>query len=306
MITGSLFRKITVVFHLPFSLLSLTEIRRLLALLTIGMYSLPAYTAEYVIPNKKAGQARFHDGSAFHTELIEQALKYTDSTLGNFVSRPVTHSIPNSRIPESVIKDEELNVFWAAGTLEYQMPELFAIKIPLIKGLAGCRLLMESKDKPLSKERLVDYSALTFGLRHDWVAREIFEYNKLHIQTALNNKTLMLTLGAGRYDAIPVAADQIKNLLEANEGVAENFSVSELAIFQFPLPTIYYVNSNYPALAHALERGLIALKENGIFDSLIKKHFKYQLDILKNTKFATITLENPFLLKDLTITDSAC
>ncbi|VUD68776.1 hypothetical protein TDB9533_04135 [Thalassocella blandensis] len=266
----------------------------------------PVEALEYAIPNPKINQARFISSSAFHTELITQALQQTDSTLGNFAASPVDNPIPASRVPESVIKDEEFNVFWAPAIKKYERPELFAIKIPLLKGLAGCRLLLVNKDKPLQEDALQNYSSLTYGVRHDWISTDIFKLNNLNTLTALNNKTLLLTLEAGRYDAIPVGADQIQRLLETDEKLAKVLQVSDLAIFHFPLPTIYYVNSNYPALADALERGLKTLLKNGQFETIFNQHFKQQLNILKGDKYKTITLKNPFVIDDMVITDSAC
>lgn len=253
-----------------------------------------------------AQEARFIAIAPYHAELIKQALFYSDTGFGEFTARTIDKDIPNVRIMQQVLEGHDINVFWGPALEQYSRSELFKINIPLVRGLLGCRIMLIRKGEQDKFSNLASPMDILYGLGNGWADTKIFEQNHLRFLTAIDNEALYYTLSAGRYDAVPFGADFVYKHLMASRNHVNNLELEEENILYYPMPVIFYVNRNFPALAYALENGLKNLQKNGKMLEIFNKHNRdvYSFLNLKNRK--VFTLHNPMLAADAPVIESPC
>ncbi len=281
--------------------------------LTCGVTAAPAPDTDNssAMATKKAfvdlnTQARFLAYSDYHNELIATALEHGNSALGSFTAVPTNVNIPPLRVMQEAVSAEIINMFWGPALPEFESPDLFTIEVPLLNGISGCRILMIRNGEQPTFDGLESLNELTFGLGHGWADARIFKHNKLNVQTSMDTESLFLTLSAGRYDGVPFGADRVFKDLEDSKKLTKNLTLEKDILIYYPMPVLYFVNSKFPALANALERGLKKMQTNGKMKALFIKHHSQVYRELKEHKRKIFKLENPVIRANAPVIQSPC
>lgn len=229
--------------------------------------------------------------------LILNASKAPDEVIEfRFANNPLSQA----RWIAAVVQDKDNNVLWTMTNLEREQ-SMRAIRVPLLKGLIGYRLLVIRKTdeakfaKINSKQELL---ALSAGQGMHWPDTEILRINGFNVKEAMAKENLYKMLVAKRFDFFPRGATEVD--LEADLIRSQNLMVEPRLILHYPAVLYFFVNKKNEELAQRLEKGFAIILKNGDFDKLFLStaRVKSALAILKEPNRKVIELENPLLPRD--------
>jgi hypothetical protein len=214
--------------------------------------------------------------------------------------RFANHSLSQARWVAAVVQDRANNVLWTMTNKEREQ-SMRAIRVPLLKGLIGYRLLVIRKEdeakfaKINTKEELL---ALSAGQGMHWPDTEILRSNHFSVTEAMAKENLYKMLAAKRFDFFPRGVTEVS--LEAALIRSQGLMVEPRLVLHYPAALYFFVNKNNTDLAQRLEKGFAILQKNGEFDKLFlsAERIKSALAILKQPNRKIIELENPLLPSD--------
>lgn len=229
--------------------------------------------------------------------LILNASKAPDEVIEfRFANNPLSQA----RWVAAVVQDKSNNVLWTMTSREREQ-SMRAIRVPLLKGLIGYRLLVIRKSdaakfaKINTKEELL---ALSAGQGMHWPDTEVLRANQIKVTEAMAKENLYKMLVAKRFDFFPRGATEVK--LETDLISSQNLMVEPHLILHYPAALYFFVNKENTELAQRLEKGWAIILKNGEFDKLFLSTERVQsaLDFLKDPNRKIIEFENPFLPSD--------
>lgn len=136
---------------------------------------------------------------------------------------------------------------------------------PLDLGLSGYRLMLVRRDRLARLKAAHQYSdlrQLTFGQGPDWVDSIILRAAGMNVQEA-EFLQLFRMLEAGRFDALPLGADEASMLLEMFGHLAPTAVLMEDWCLHYRFARVFAVQQDAPALADALNDGLSRIFSDG-------------------------------------------
>lgn len=163
----------------------------------------------------------------------------------------------------------KLSVMWTGTSTELE-GLLRPIRVPLFKGLLGHRLLIiREGDQPRFDgiKSLDDLKNFTLGQGEGWADTEILKANKLNLVTAPKYHSLFFMLDGGRFDAFPRGVLEVWREVEKERQVNGNqLRVEANLMLVYQMPMYFFVSRENEKLAKDIEKGLLAILENGKFD----------------------------------------
>lgn len=233
----------------------------------------------------------------FFLTILPEILAITEPEYGpcslSFYSRPLS----SARVEAYIRQNKELSLNWASA-FSKRDEKLHSIKIPLLKGLMGHRIMIvQEKDKDLLADvkTIDDLKAFTFGLGPAWPDNYILTANGFDTTTADHYDLLFKMLAAGRYDLLSRGYNEAIPELELHK--SKGLTIDEHLVLVYPLPVYFYVSPDNEELAARIELGLTRMMESGRFDAL----FYADLDVsralkeLNYEKRTKLVLCNPYV-----------
>lgn len=204
--------------------------------------------------------------SHYHINLLALALEKTIDE-GPYRIERAEIFMTQARAIQSVKQDKLVNVMWTMTTKEREQ-ELLPVRIPILKGLLGHRLLLirpQDQAKFSAVKQHQDLAKLTAGQGADWPDTHILIANRLPVVTGNNYLGLFKMLSQERFDYFP------RGVHEAWAEVVNypDLAVEESILLQYPAPTFFFVSNQNVALQQRLERGLRMALKDGSFDTLL-------------------------------------
>ena len=214
--------------------------------------------------------------------------------------RFANNTLSQARWIAAVVNDQGNNVLWTMTNREREQ-SMRAIRVPLLKGLMGYRLLVIRKSdaakfaKINTKQALL---ALSAGQGMHWPDTDILRANQFKVTEAMAKENLYKMLAAKRFDFFPRGATEVN--LEADLIRSQNLIVEPHLILHYPAALYFFVNKKNTELAQRLEKGWAIILKNGEFDALFlsTERVKSALEVLKEPNRKIIELENPSLPSD--------
>ena len=211
--------------------------------------------------------------------------------------RFANNTLSQARWIAAVVNDQGNNVLWTMTNREREQ-SMRAIRVPLLKGLMGYRLLVIRKSdaakfaKINTKQALL---ALSAGQGMHWPDTDILRANQFKVTEAMAKENLYKMLAAKRFDFFPRGATEVN--LEADLIRSQNLIVEPHLILHYPAALYFFVNKKNTELAQRLEKGWAIILKNGEFDALFlsTERVKSALEVLKEPNRKIIELENPLL-----------
>jgi len=142
--------------------------------------------------------------SEYFVQLLKLALDKTETKL-NKVKLESTIRMQQGRAVQQLLMGKNIDVIWTVTSIARE-EKLLPIRIPLLKGLLGHRVLIirkEDKKKFSSITSLEDLKHFSAGQGHDWPDTEILRANQIDVITAANYEGLFTMLEARRFDYFP-------------------------------------------------------------------------------------------------------
>lgn len=168
------------------------------------------------------------------------------------------------------LKNNMLDVMWSMTSIEREQ-EALPIRIPLLKGLIGYRVLIIRKnqqEKFAAITQLEQLKKLTAVQGFGWADVEILQQNGFKVDVSSWRTSIFKSLDAGYYDYFP------RSILEAWSELADNqfdeLMVDEHHLIVYPTAIYFFVKKNNSQLAERLEFGL----KQAIADGSFEQHFK--------------------------------
>lgn len=184
---------------------------------------------------------------------------------------------------------------WAMTSPEREA-QLLPIRVPVDRGLIGCRLaFVRAADAERWRDvrGLADLARDVAGQGHDWPDTEILRANGLRVQTSSRYETLFEMLRLGRIDYFPRSVIEIDD--EAATPLAHDLVIEPHVMLRYPAASYLFVRPNRPRLAADLERGLEAAVADGSFQRLFQRHFGDLIARHGLARRVTLPLHNPLL-----------
>jgi len=213
--------------------------------------------------------------SEYFVQLLKMALEKTETEL-NKVKLESTIKMQQGRAVQQLLVGKNIDIIWTVTSISRE-EKLLPIRIPLLKGLLGHRVLIirkEDKNKFSSVTNLNDLKQFTAGQGHDWPDTEILRANQLDVTTASNYEGLFAMLEARRFDYFPRGVNEAWQELEVQK--KSNLIVDDHILLYYPSPIYFFVNNNNHMLASRIEKGLILSIEDGSFDLLFDSYHEYE------------------------------
>lgn len=237
---------------------------------------------------------RTYDQSSM-LEVLQLALKKTND--GNPYRLLRSVEMEQGRVMHELKKNQRVNVAAFAPTAERE-EQAIAIRIPASKGLLGFRvcLIRAGEEETFKNIRSLDdwiSNGLSMGQGTHWPDTPILASNGLKVVKSVRYKPLFHMLEKKRFDCFPRSVNEVISELEMPEN--KNLALEKYLLFQYRLPTFFFVNKNKPALAERIERGLTIAIKDGSFDELFNKHHWRSLKKVNVGQRQIIKLENPYL-----------
>ena len=266
----------------------------------IGTCFADEHTITYAKPEKNQDYRQ-----GYYVKLLSLLLDKTADEYGVTQLKPSDKTMPQSRAIKQLTHKQGIDIFWTVTSSERE-EELIPIRIPLLKGMLGYRVLMirkEDRTKFSAIDNLEDLKAFNAGQGHDWPDTKILQANLLKVITASTYNGLFSMLHAKRFDFFPRGINEAWQELARQNNSA--LMIEQHLLLHYPSPIYFFVNKEKQQLAKRIEKGLMLAIEDCSFEQLFYSHpaHKRMFDIAQLDKRTIISLNNP-LLPELTPLDS--
>lgn len=208
--------------------------------------------------------------SLYFVDLLRLSLDKTRESHGAYRLETIADVIPQSRA--LIELGDELDVIWTM-TSEKREQLALPVRIPLLKGLMGYRLLIirqQDENTFAQINSLKHLRTLRAGQGHDWPDADILQANGLEVVRSSNYDALFHMLRQGRFDYLP------RGLMEPWDEVLLRPDLSLMIeprlLIQYPTAMYFFVHPDNHRLAERIETGLRRAIRDSSFDQLFYNH----------------------------------
>lgn len=265
----------------------------LILLLNISLWS--SCSANEKVVNYIKPQSSNDLRHEYYFKLLTLALAKGSNQTTSFELRESTHHMTQDRGIQQLANGREIDVI--GSTTSNAIEKLLKpIRIPLVKGLLGYRVLIIKKgdqDKFDAIESVEELRQYTAGQGHDWPSTKVLQANGIRVSTTSSYEGLFNMLKAGRFDFFPRGMTEAWLELAAHKGLG--LAVEKTLLLYYPSPVYFFVNKENTQLAEAIETGLLRAIEDGSFDQLFHSHYSHKemFTLAKLEHRTVIYLQNP-------------
>jgi hypothetical protein len=232
----------------------------------------------------------------YRTELLRLALSYSEQA-PELISRP---DIPVARAT-SLLRNGEITGIISTSTSHELEENLHAVKIPIMAGILGMRVLLIHRDDQLKFSNIRSFNelqSLVAGFGEHWEDLNILQENKLPVETAAKYPSLFDMLNAKRFDYFPRGINEIFGEYKRHEGRLLNIVIENSLAIYYPYPVYFFVAKKDKKLAEIIHYGLEQSLDDGQFKALFLRHHSELLAKLDFENRIIFNLTNSALPND--------
>ncbi len=206
----------------------------------------------------------------YYIALLDLVLKKSEDKFGEYELNTTKLGETQEHIIRLISRDSGVNIFWTMTSTKREQ-QLQPIRIPLYKGLGGCRIfLIKENDQKIfdqisTQQQLKE---LTAGQGHDWPDSEILRENGYKVTTAKVHSSLPKMLAHKRFDYYPRALHEAYS--EAKN--YDQLTIERKFVLFYPTAFFFFVNKENDRLAARITYGLTQAINDGSFDVLFDSH----------------------------------
>lgn len=210
-------------------------------------------------------------------------------------------NLTQARTNEEVKNQGLLNLCWTTSDPQIEQ-ELRPIRIPILKGLLGYRILIINKKnqyKFSQVKTLDDLKQFTFGQGKTWTDTKILQANGLKVITTNKYPGLFHMVDGERFDAFPRGVNEPFGELAQRPDMTD-LKVEDTILLVYRMPFYLFVSRDNPKLGNDIETGLNRAIADGSFDRIFysEPNIKDVLDKANMKNRRIFNLTNPFLTKE--------
>lgn len=191
-------------------------------------------------------------------------------------------------------KDIDLCVT-VAGNRKFSQGSFIPIYTPLMSGLLGHRLLIIRESDAVVFSEIKTANQLkqkTVGIPATWADAQLFRDNQFKVSERGALEDLFPRLKQGECDYVALGANEAHSIFNDMAKDLGGLMLEKTLCLYYPFALVFYVSPSHPALAHSLETGLLALKENAQHQTLFNDFFGATLADARLHQRQQIQLEN--------------
>lgn len=247
---------------------------------------------EIILINKTQSESIRHQ---YTQEILIAAL---DSTIASHGEYEIQRLNLNQMATVILMRKEGYGDVIQGATREEWETNLIPIKIPILKGMLGLRVLFIHQDSQATFDKInsiEELKTLLSGAGSYWSITKVFAYHHFNLVQLDRQDSMYSMLEKKRFDYVTRGLHEALIEYEIFKLKEHNISIEKNLLINIPLPAYFFVNPNKPHLAKRIESGLTNIINNGVLDAIFKKHFKdkfQQLNLVNRTVF---NLKNPTL-----------
>lgn len=235
----------------------------------------------------------------YFRSLLTQALDVTKRDYGDYTLQRMFLAFSQDRTMQLLKSSKYLDVMHSMSSSKRE-DEFLAIKIPLLKGLMGKRMLLVHKSKVAEFVAIKNIAELQKKLACQglhWPDADILELNDFNIARVSVFESIFDMVEKKRCDYFPRGLPEIFSELESFKKTRPDLAIVPNVMISYPAPVYFFVSKNNRKLAERIEIGLKRMQENGTFDIMLREHvLTRQVFPLEQWQDATIfNIENPIL-----------
>lgn len=173
---------------------------------------------------------------------------------------------------------------------------LIPVRIPLLRGLIGWRLLAIKDDDQTRFDgvtALVDLEPFTLVQGHDWPDTDVLSRAGLNVWRAPSKEGMFRMLAAGRVHTFPRAITEIWQEMDLYTGLS--VVVEERLVLVYPSAYYFFVAPEKPELAEAIERGMNKAIEDGSFEQAFQAYFGAVIERSGLAERRILRIDNPLM-----------
>lgn len=243
---------------------------------------------------------------AYRWKLLELALARTQAGAGALPLKPYEEDVTQNR-GMLLLESGAIDVI-ALGTNQDREKKLLPIKIDILRGIVGYRLLVIRARDQARIAQMDDRALrtrLVFGLNSQWADLPIMRANDFAVQTSSSYEDLFGMLAAGRFDAFPRGLNEARRELDARRQRYPQLALETSKALFFPYPVYFWVKRDNPALARRIALGLSLALADGSFRRLFESYHAAEIAALKRERRHVIRLDNPILPAGAALPDTS-
>lgn len=232
---------------------------------------------------------------SYYRQLLTLALEKSGE---DFTIHPVALNETQPQLALKLRDGKPINLFWAGTTREYER-QLLPVRIPLLRGLSGFRLLLinQTRQQEFSRVQSLSELASFTGVQGiGWGDIDILKQAGLNISAAPSHTILDMLNRNQQVDYYP------RSLVEAHAELTTATAQYPLLmaeprlLLHYPFAIYFFVSPEYPELADALTRGLVRAYRDGSFIALFEQYppIRASLPVLQQSRLR-LDLANPDL-----------
>lgn len=232
----------------------------------------------------------------YRWKLLELALAHTNDTKKPLQLVPFTENVTQNR-GISLLEAGDIDVI-ALGTNAEREAQLLPIKIDILRGIVGFRLLViraADQERITQMDDISLRKQLMFGLNSQWADLPIMRANGFSVVTSSDYENLFVMLAANRFDAFPRGLNEARRELDERKQNYPQLAIEKSKALYFPYPVYFWVNKNNVALAKRIELGLTRSLADGSFRKLFESYHAAEITAIKKEKRKVILLDNTVL-----------
>jgi hypothetical protein len=263
-----------------------------LLLLLLALFSLSVHAKLRVyVPQPKPTPPLYH----YYRQLLVLAL---DKSGTDYHIQPVPLNDTQHRLAQMLVPGKPVNLSWMGTSGEYER-HLLPVRIPLLRGLSGFRLLLINRirQQEFSRvQRLSDLAAFTGVQGVGWSDIDILKRAGLNINAAPRHTILDMLNRNQHVDYYPRSLVEVHAELQAATEHYPLLMAEPRLLLYYPFAIYFFVSPEHPELAEAIERGLSRAYTDGSFMTLFEQHpqIRASLPVLQQPRLR-LKLANPDL-----------
>jgi len=254
-----------------------------------------------MLPGSSDGDTR----QAYPTAVLIKALEATDTTDGPFRITLSRLRMTRVRALEEMASGRHINVYVAMTQPEWENKTI-PIRIPILKGLLGYRLLLidcRNRNRLKDINTLKALAKLKGGAGAQWSITKVYLNHQMRLITGNNYDGLFSMLNAGRFDYFARGINEIFAELEHKRQEFPNMCVEPHLALHSPAPSYFFVSPAWPKLADRIRRGMEKIRDNGILDALFHEYYDKSILRAKLHQRTILEMSNPYLPKSTPLDD---
>lgn len=234
-----------------------------------------------------------HVLSKYPVELLTLAL---DRTGVKYRLVPSERIMLQSKALQQIEENRELNVVWSQTDAKREQ-SLLPVRIPILKGLIGWRLLLIKHEQLATFQpiktvmQLLRYAPVQAA---HWTDTTILQANGFNVVTAQDETTLFDLLRHNRGDFFPRSVLEIWSEM-SNPDLNEGLSIEPGLGIRYPAAMYFFVNKSNLILARLLNDGLEYAIADGSFEQLFSATFDAYIKEARIDSRRVFELENQLL-----------